>query len=84
MLYTYIRKNTRISKVTRIKNVINALFKPIKLNHYLWYFREMGTNFHDNNGEYIGALHYSLDTFEEKNKLKVKRKLGTNGHLNKI
>ena len=49
----------------------------------LWYFREMGTNFHDTNGEYVEALHYSLDTFEEKKKLKVKRKLGTDGHLKK-
>ena len=35
----------------------------------------MGTNFHDTNGEYVEALQYNLDTFEEKKKLKVKRKL---------
>ena len=29
------------------------------------------------------ALHYSLDGFEEMKKLKVKRKLGTDGHLKK-
>ena len=53
------------------------------IDHYLWYFREMGTNFHDTNGEYVEALHYSLDGFEEMKKLKVKRQLGSDGHLKK-
>ena len=53
------------------------------IDHYLWYFREMGTNFHYTNGEYVEALHYSLDGFEEMKKLKVKRKLGTDGYLKK-
>ena len=53
------------------------------IDHYLWYFEKMGTNFHDTNGEYVEALHYSLDGHEEKRKLKVKRKLGSDGHLKK-
>ena len=31
------------------------------LDHYMWYFKEMGTNFHDTNGEYVEAVHYSLE-----------------------
>ena len=34
--------------------------------YYMWYFVEMGTNFHDTNGEYVEAVHYSLDGHEEK------------------
>ena len=41
------------------------------IDHYLWYFREMGTNFHDTNGENVEALHYNWDGFEQKKNLKV-------------
>ena len=41
----------------------------------------MGTNLHDTNGEYVEALHYSLNGFEEKKKLKFRRKFGRDGHL---
>ena len=34
------------------------------LDHYMWYFKEMGTNFHDTNGEYVEAVHYSLEGHE--------------------
>ena len=34
------------------------------LDHYMWYFKEMGTNFHDTNGEYVKAVHYSLEGHE--------------------
>ena len=36
------------------------------IDHYLWFFKEMGTNFYDTNGEYVEDLHYSLDGFEQK------------------
>ena len=51
------------------------------IDHYLWYFREMGTNFHDTYEEYVEAHHYSLDRVEENKKINVKRKLVTDGHL---
>ena len=37
----------------------------------MWYFREMGTNFYYTNGEYVEAVHYSLDGHEEKRKYRV-------------
>ena len=64
-------------------NLSMTLKVHVIIDHYLWYFREMGTNFHDTKGEYVEALHYSLDGHEEKRKLKVKRKLGSDGHLKK-
>ena len=51
------------------------------IDHYLWYFKEMGTNFHDTYEEYVEAHPYSLDRFEENKKINVKRKLATDGHL---
>ena len=51
------------------------------IDHYLWYFKEMGTNFHDTYEEYVEAHHYSLDRVEENKKINVKRKLVTDGHL---
>ena len=53
------------------------------IDHFLWYFKELGTNFHDTNGGYEKSLHYSLDGFEEKKKLIVKRKFGTDDNLKK-
>ena len=41
----------------------------------------MGKNFHDTNGEYVEAVHYSLDGHEESRKYKVKRILGSDEHL---
>ena len=51
------------------------------IDHYNWYFKEMGKNFHDTNGEYVEAVHYSLDGHEESRKYKVKRNLGSDEHL---
>ena len=53
------------------------------LDHYLWYFKEMGKNFHDTNGEFVEAVHYSLDGHEDKRKFKVTRNIGTDEHLKK-
>ena len=36
------------------------------LDHYMWYFKEMGKNFHHTNGEYVEAVHYSLEGHEKK------------------
>ena len=41
----------------------------------------MGKNFCETNGEYVEAVHYSLDGHEEKRGLKVKRNIGSDGHL---
>ena len=51
------------------------------IDHYNWYFKEMGKNFHDTNGEYVEAVHYSLDGHEATRKFKVKRNLGSDEHL---
>ena len=53
------------------------------LDHYLWYFAEMGKNFHDTNGEYVEAVHYSLQGHEDSRKFKVVRNIGTDSHLKK-
>ena len=53
------------------------------LDHYMWYFGEMGTNFYNTNGEYVEAVHYSLDGHEDKRKFKVSRNIGTDQHLKK-
>ena len=53
------------------------------LGHYMWYFKEMGTNFHDTNGEYVEAVHYSLEGHENTRKYKVSRNIGTDEHLRK-
>ena len=53
------------------------------LDHYMWYFKEMGTNFHDTNGDYVEAVHYSLEGHENKRKYMVSRKIGTDEHLRK-
>ena len=64
-----------------------ALSMTLKINvildHYLWYFGEMGTNFYDTNGEYVEAVHYSLDRHEDKRKFKVSRNIGTDQHMKK-
>ena len=44
---------------------------------------EMGKNFHDTNGEYVEAVHYSLEGHEDKKKFKVTRNIGTDEHLKK-
>ena len=49
----------------------------------MWYFGEMGTNFYNTNGEYVEAVHYSLDGHEDKRKFKVSRNIGTDQHLKK-
>ena len=36
------------------------------LDHFMWYFGEMGINFYNTNGKYVEAVHYSLDGHEEK------------------
>ena len=53
------------------------------LDHYMWYFGEMGTHFYNTNGEYVEAVHYSLDGHEDKRKFKVSRNIGTDQHLKK-
>ena len=53
------------------------------LDHYMWYFGEMGTHFYNTNGEYVEAVHYSLDGHEDKRKFKVSRNIGTDQHLEK-
>ena len=47
------------------------------LDHYMWYFKEMRKNFHETNGEFVEAVHYSLDGHEDKHKFKVTRNIGT-------
>ena len=44
---------------------------------------EMDKNFHDTNGEYVEAVHYSLEGHEDKKKFKVTRNIGTDEHLKK-
>ena len=44
----------------------------------------MGKKFHETNGEYVEAVHYSLDGHEETRKLKVKRNIGSDEHLKKV
>ena len=51
------------------------------LDHDVWYFRNMGENYHETNGEYVEAVHYSLDGHEATRKFKVKRNLGSDEHL---
>ena len=51
------------------------------IDHYVWYFKEMNKNFYDTNGEYVEAVHYSLDGHEKTRNLKVKRNLGSDEHL---
>ena len=51
------------------------------IDHYVWYFTEIGKNFHLTNGEYVEAVHYSLDGHEETRKLKIKRNIGSDEHL---
>ena len=53
------------------------------LDHYMWYFDNMGKNFHNTNGEFVEAVHYSLDGHEDKHKFKVTRNIGTDEHLRK-
>ena len=43
----------------------------------------MGKNFHETNGEYVEAVHYSLDGHEDKRKFKVTRNIGTDERLRK-
>ena len=40
------------------------------LDHYMWYFGEMGTHFYDTNGEYVEAVHYSLDGHNKKENIR--------------
>ena len=51
------------------------------IDHYIWYFKEMNKNFYETNGEYVEAVHYSLDGHEKTRNLKVKRNLGSDEHL---
>ena len=53
------------------------------IDHYMWYFNEMDKNFCDTNGEFVEAVHYSLDGHEDKHKFKVTRNIGTDEHLRK-
>ena len=53
------------------------------IDHYMWYFNEMDKNFCDTNGEFVEAVHYSLDGHEDKHKFKVTRNIGTTEHLRK-
>ena len=71
----HIRHTHNQKKIT--KNVILVLM------NYMWYFEEMGTNFHDTNGEYVEAVHYSLEGHENTRKCKVSRNIGTDEYLRK-
>ena len=51
------------------------------IDHYVWYFKQMNKNFYETNGEYLEAVHYSLDGLEKTRNLKVKRNLGSDEHL---
>ena len=51
------------------------------IDHYVWYFKQMNKNFYETNGEYVEAVHYSLDGHEKTRNLKVKRNLGSDEHL---
>ena len=42
-----------------------------------------GEKTHDTNGEFVEAVHYSLDAHEDKRKFKVTRNIGTDEHLKK-
>ena len=53
----------------------------IIIDHYAWYFNEMGKNFFETNGEYVEAVHYSVDGHKETRRLKVKRNIGSDEHL---
>ena len=55
----------------------------IILDHYMWYFNEMGKNFCETNGEFVEAVHYTLDGHEDKHKFKVTRNIGTDEYLRK-
>ena len=41
----------------------------------------MNKNFYETNGEYIEAVHYSMDGHEKTRNLKVKKNLGSDEHL---
>ena len=57
-----------------MEEVKNKRFDHIILDHYMWYFNEMGKNFNETNGEFVEAVHYTLDGHEDKHKFKVTRK----------
>ena len=54
------------------------------IDHYVWYFKEMNKIFYDTNGEYVEAVHYSLDGHEKTRNLKPKRNLGSDEHLKRV
>ena len=62
-------------------NLPMTLKVHIILGHDVRYFRNMGKNYHETNGEYVEAVHYSLDGHEDTRKFKVKRNLGSDEYL---
>ena len=62
-------------------NLPMTLKVHVIIDHYDWYFTVMGKNFCETNGEYVEAVHYSLDGHEKNRGLKVKRNIGSDEHL---
>ena len=56
----------------------------IIIHHYLHYFKTSGKNFRLTNGEFNESCHSTLRQSEEMHNFKVKRKLGTPMHQQKI
>ena len=51
------------------------------IHHYAYYFKIMGKNVKDTNGEFTETLHSTLKKHEVRKGFTVKKKLGTHTHL---
>ena len=54
------------------------------MDHYSDYFKMIGTNFKDTNGEHHEALHHTLKTMERDKGLYMRKKQGSPIHQKKI